>query len=439
MRGKPNVLLIVVDTLRADHLGAYGYPRPTSPFVDRLARQGVACDRLYCAAIPTQPSFTTLYTGQHPITHGIVAHGGEAQLARDAPCLPECFLQAGYTTCAVDNLWRARGWLGRGWEFYIDPSVRHPLPIGVSCEEQNARAIPWLRAHAREPFFLLVHYWDPHYPLSPPERFRSLFYQGDPTDPANLSLEEWWRHPLGVLARDTWLRRDEGPVTDADYVVALYDQEVRYVDEAVGALVAALDEAGLAEDTLVLFTADHGESMTEHGIFIAHHGLYDCTIRVPFIARWPGRLPEETRVGRMLGTPDIAPTVLEAVGLPRPAEMDGRGFWGVLSGESEPPPSRPVVSAECTWQSKWSLRTDRYKLILARRPDFYRNPMRELYDLAADPAEERDVSASQPEVAREMEHELESWIGEALARSGRTEDPVRAQSASLRAVWTEGR
>lgn len=438
MRTKPNVLMIVVDTLRADHLGAYAYPRSTSPSVDALARQGVACDRLFCAAIPTQPSFTTLYTGQHPVTHGVVAHGGEALLARDAPFLPECFLQAGYTTCAVDNLSRARGWLGRGFEFYIDPSLRRPLPIGVSCEEQNARAIPWLRAHAAEPFFLLVHYWDPHYPLSPPERFRSLFYDGDPTDPANRSLDEWWRHPLGVLARDTWLRHDEGPVTDADYVVALYDQEVRYVDEAIGELVAALDEAGLAEDTLVVLTADHGESMTEHGIFIAHHGLYDCTIRVPFVTRWPGRLPADTRVGRMLGTPDVAPTVLEAVGLPRPAEMDGRSFWGLLHGEAAPPGSPRLISAECTWQSKWSLRTERYKLILARQPDFYGNPMRELYDLAADPAETRDLCPSEPEVAREMERDLEGWIADELARSGRAEDPVRAQSASLKEVWTQG-
>jgi arylsulfatase len=432
---KPNVVLVVVDTLRADHLGCYGYHRPTSPFMDRLAGQGVTGERLFCAALPTQPSFTTLYTGQHPLTHGIVAHGGDAELGVDAPSLPESFLQAGYTTCAADNLWRARSWLGRGWEFYIDPSLRHPLTVAVSADELTARAGSWIRAHTSEPFFLLVHYWDPHYPLTPPERFRSLYYEGNPTDPGNRSLESW-RHPLGSVARDTWLRRSEGVVTDAEYVTALYDQEIRYVDEGIGRLVDVLDAAGLAEDTLVVVTADHGESLTEHGIFVEHHGLYDCTLRVPLIARWPGRLPEGARVRGMLQTPDLAPTLLEAAGIPAPDGMDGRSFWSALRGEAETAASR-VVSAECTWQAKWSLRTDRYKLILAREPDFYRTPMRELYDLARDPGEDHNLAEIEPQIAGEMERDLEAWIGEGLLRAGRDEDPLRAQGASLKAVWSE--
>src|SRR5690349_10860080 len=124
MRTKPNILLIAADTLRADHLGCYGYIHNTSPQLDALAAAGVLGERLFCPGIPTHPSFTTLYTGQHPITHGIVSHGGKAQLARDTAVLPELLLQEGYTTCAVDNLWRARSWFGRGYEFYLDPSVR---------------------------------------------------------------------------------------------------------------------------------------------------------------------------------------------------------------------------------------------------------------------------------------------------------------------------
>jgi arylsulfatase A-like enzyme len=404
--------------------------------MDELAVESAVCDRLYCAALPTQPSFTTLYTGQHPIRHGIVCHGGDAELSKDAPSLPGRFLEAGYTTCAVDNLRRARPWLGRGWEFYIDPSIRLLLPMSVSCDEMNARAVAWLRAHAHERFFMLVHYWDPHDPFNPPERFRSLFYRGNPYDPANRSLEAWWRHPAGALARETWLRRDGGLVTDAEYVAALYDQEIRYVDEGIGLLLEAVEDIGLVESTLVVVTADHGESMTEHGIFFEHHGLYDCTLRVPFLVRWPGRVQGGVRVAQMLQTPDIAPTVLEAAGLAPPGGLDGCSFWRLLTKDEEQPGHQRVVSAECSWQAKWSLRSDRYKFILAREPDFYQNPMRELYDLAADPGEERNIAEGEPQIATEMEEELEGWIAERLRHLGKTEDPLREQGVSLKTVWT---
>src|SRR3972149_1191665 len=216
MADQLNVLFITVDPLRADHLGCYGYQRDTSPNVDRLAAQGVLAERFFAAGIPTQPAYTTMYTGQHNITHGIVAHGGKAvQLDREAPFLTELLISNGYTTCAVDNMVQERAWFIRGYEFYINPSVRRALLVGVSCEELNRRAIPWLRAHRREPFFLMLHYWDPHTPLDPPARFRNLFYEGHPTDPDNHSLDAWWSHPLGSLARETWLRRQRGANTHA--------------------------------------------------------------------------------------------------------------------------------------------------------------------------------------------------------------------------------
>ncbi len=167
---KMNILLITVDALRADHLGCYGYKHPTSPNIDALAAQGVLAERMFCPGIPTQPSYTTIYTGQHPITHGIVAHGGgsRARLSEDAPFLTEALVSAGYTTCAVDTLLQERPWFGRGYEYYINPGVRRTLMIGITCEEINARTISWLRTQAEEPFFLFLHYWDTHTPLTPP-------------------------------------------------------------------------------------------------------------------------------------------------------------------------------------------------------------------------------------------------------------------------------
>jgi arylsulfatase len=426
-----NILLIAIDALRADHLGCYGYHRDTSPHIDQLASQGVLAEHFICAGIPTQPSFTTLYTGQHPITHGVVAHGGTTQLAKDAPFLPSLLVGAGHTTCAIDNLVRTRPWFGRGYEYYIDPSVRHTLFLDVSCEELNARAIPWLRTHAEEPFFLLIHYWDPHWPLVPPPRYHGLFYEGNPTDPDNRSLDGWWRHPIGVLARDTWLRHPDGPVTDAAYVEALYDQEIRHLDDGIGVLMESLDELGLADDTLVILLSDHGESITEHGIFLEHHGLYETTVHVPFIARWPGRLPAGKRLPQLLQHHDVAPTILEAVNAEIPFDMDGCSFWGWITGDSESPGREYVVSCECTWQAKWSIRTNQYKFILARQPDMYGTPARELYDLLTDPKEENNLAVEAPDLAGKLEGELERWIAEQLTSLERTEDPLREHGVSL--------
>jgi arylsulfatase len=433
MDRKPNIVFIAVDTLRADHLGCYGYRHPTSPRIDQLASEGTLCEQLFCPGIPTHPSFTTLYTGQHPIRHGIVSHGGKAQLPRETPVLPELLLQAGYTTCAVDNLWRARSWFGRGYEYYVDPSVRRGLLLAVTCEEISGRAISWLRAQAEEPFLLFLHYWDPHYPLDPPARYRHLFYEGsDPFDRGNHSLDQWWQHPLGMMARDTWLRRPEGLVRDARYVSAMYDQEIRYLDDGVANLLGALDEQGLAENTLVVLLADHGTSLTEQGIFFEHHGLYDCTTHVPLIWRWPGHIPSGARVPALLHMNDVAPTLLEAVGIEAPEEMEGVSAWDLVRGASAEGGHRQVVSLECTWQAKWSLRNDRHKLIVARDSGLRGGPPRELYDLRADPGETRDISQARPDLAAAMEEELEGWIANRLQALGRQADPLREQGISLR-------
>jgi arylsulfatase len=437
---KPNILLITADALRADHLGCYGYGRDTSPCLDAFAEEGVLCEGMFCSGIPTQPSFTSLYTGQHPITHGIVAQGGKVPLSKQAPFLTQLLLPEGYTTCAVDNLVREKPWFSRGMEFCIDPSVKRTLLLGVTCEELNARAIPWLYHHGRERFFLHIHYWDPHYPLTPPTRYQDLFYDTsrDPFDPNNEEFAPWWKHPLGRLAKDTWLRTPQGLVTDPAYLVALYDREIRHLDDGLAELLGAVDKMDLAEQTLVIVTADHGESLTEHGIFCEHHGLYDPTIRIPFIARLPGVLPQSLRLKQLVQTHDVAPTLLDAIGKEARPSMDGRTFWPLLTGEDKGKTRNRIVSLECSWQAKWCLRTDRYKFILAREPDFYGNPIRELYDLHEDPEENRNLEPECRQKAQEMEEELEDWIREHLKASGQEKDPLVEQGISLGAILKAG-
>ena len=435
MKDKPNILMITIDSLRADHLGCYGYRHPTSPRIDALAKEGTLVEQFICPAIPTHPSYTTLYTGQHPAHHGVVAHAGKSTLRREAPFLPELLLEEGYITCAADNLMRARLWFGRGYEFYIDSSVGMPLVINVTCDDINDRSIRWLRDYGtrKEPFFLFLHYWDPHYPFVPPPAYGDLFYEGrNPNDPDFHILEEWWNHPygFGAIARDTWARTEDGPITDPAYMQALYDREIRYNDDGVAKMLEALDDLGLTEDTLVLLVADHGESMAEHRVFYEHHGLYETTVRVPFLARWPGRISAGRRLPGIFTHMDVAPTILDAIGAEPVEEMDGRSFWPALNGGTDGGYDR-LVSLECSWQAKWCLREGRYKYILAREPDLYGTPMRELYDLSVDPEENNNLAEQERYIAREMENELEGWIGDRMRDFELSEDPLVSHGVSL--------
>lgn len=430
-----NILFIVIDTLRATRLGCYGYDKPTSPAIDHLASEGARFARCFAPGIPTTPAHTTLYTGLHPITHNIVCHGGRVDLDRKIPVLPELLQRAGYTTAAVDNLYDIKPWLARGYEFYINPSHRHRLRLMMSCEEVNARAIPWLKAHGHEKFCLFLHYWEPHTPYMPPERYRR-FYPPD-RDPFSSEYDTFApikRQPFWGMFGDIWFSK-LGPITDAEYVASLYDGEIRHVDDGIAELLAALETLGLAEETLIVLTGDHGESLYQHDIYFDHHGLYDDVIHVPLLMRLPARVPAGRPILPMVQHLDIAPTLLEAAGAAIPPSMEGRSLWPLATGQTDAGGWEKVVCCECTWQAKWALRTGTRKLILAREPDFHHTPMRELYDLIADPAETNNLAETLPEETAAMEAELEAWIAEGLAKSGRTEDPLRVQGITLGKRW----
>ncbi|MBN2308246.1 MAG: sulfatase [Candidatus Hydrogenedentes bacterium] len=430
-----NVLVIVVDTLRADHLGCYGYERATSPNLDAFAADGVVFKRMIAPAIPTHPAFTTIGTGQYSITHGIVSHGGNTGLPRTSPWLPTLMQDAGFTTCAVDNLADWRHGFGRSYEFYVDPTSRRKLHIKGDNREINSRAIPWLETHGSEPFYMMVHYWDPHTPYLPPRAYRTLFYKGDPHDPANHSLDGMDRHPLGKTWRETWFTKLGGNITDAEYIAALYDGEIRYCDEGIGQLLKAVDRLGLRESTLVVVMSDHGELMYRHGVFFDHHGLYDGNVRIPFIVRHPEAGPGV--VEHLAAQVDIAPTVLDACGLEIPKAMEGFSLVPWIRGESAEPLRDFVVCQECTWQMKWAIRTLTHKFILAREEDFYRTPMRELYDLGADPAELHNIAGEDPGTAERLEGQLEAWIADKMAANGLSEDPLVASGLTLGRAWKE--
>jgi len=242
--------------------------------------------------------------------------------------------------------------------------------------------------------------------------------------------------PFWGMWGDTWFRK-LGPVTDPEYIVSLYDAEIRRVDDGIANLLNALSETGVTDDTLVLLTGDHGEVMYRQGIFFDHHGLYEENIRIPLILRWPDRLKAGRRVNEFVQHMDFAPTLLNWANAETPVSMEGKDFGPLAEGTDSTPLWDRVVSCENTWQSKWAVHTGNHKLILARRPDPYGLPRRELYDLDIDPGETCNVAEDTPVLADELEVWLENWITQGLQRLGRDTDPLCAQPLTLGKRWEE--
>lgn len=428
-----NIVMISLDTLRASRLGCYGYARPTSPWLDRAAAEGVLFERAYATDIPTEVAHTSIFTGKIGLTTGIVSHGSElAHLPKSTPWLPALLRSAGFTTGAVDNLYQLKEWFARGYRYYINSVGRKRWIDGRTV---NDLALPWIREHAGEPFFLFLHYWDPHTPYLPPEKYIPLFYPPgkDRYDPSNRSMERAYNHTAYPFFRHHHYEL-LGPVTDSGYVDALYDAEIRYLDDLLRELDETLEACGIRDETLLVLFGDHGESLTEHDIYWDHCGLYEPTVHVPVIMRWPGRIAAGRRVSGFVQQSDLFPTILEAVrrqapsgvdgtALRLPEGLDGRSLWPSIEGGENG--TRPFVSlSECAWQAARGLLTDRYKLIRYYDSGPFTRPERELYDLAADPQETRNLAQDDPQLAADMESRLNACVAERL---GGRPDPMQRQ------------
>jgi len=467
--GPPNVVLVTLDTTRADRIAAFGGDGAVTPALDRLAAEGAIFLGAYTTSHITLPSHVSIMSSLPVATHGVVTNGRPTR--RVAPLLPDLLREAGYQTAAfVSARHLGRGGplgaiLGKSFDVYRSAADWYvPVP-GAQTTERVAR---WMRKACDAPFFAWVHYWDPHAPYTPAPPFA-------PRDPA--AGEPVARHQLGwplldlgalrpTLARHAHdvraLKRTLGArgadverlmvdpdtlpagappaaraaverlrravhaalplhpgmgawlaeVGGAGEARARYDGEVSYADREVGRLIDALTDLGLAADTVVVIVADHGESLGEHGIFFDHQGLYEPTVRVPLLVWAPGRVPPARHDG-LVSTVDVAPTILRLVGLPVPAAMRGRDL---LTGGGAP---RDVVS-ESIDRRQLMLRRGRWKLIRTVENAWYTEafaPRRgtvELYDLERDPGEERNLAAAAPAVVAELTAALDAWERAAL-------------------------
>lgn len=426
-----NVLWVVVDSLRADRLGCYGARRLLTPHLDRLARECVRFRTAISPHIPTHPAHTTFFSGRDVFAHGVVAQGGHHTPPPETPLLPARLREAGYWTAAVDNLGR---WFQPGFARYEDyPRWDHdgsrPWRIG---EEVTRRGLDVLTEAAglRRPFFLFLHYWDPHSPYLPPPPFDRMFYGGNERSASHTSMDPVWASEWFANYFGEWLPG----VRDIEFVKAQYDAEVAYADCCLAHLWNRLGELGLWDDTLVVLQADHGEELDDHGCWFDHHGLYDTNVHVPLLVRFPGGCYGGTVVEEPVTLLDLAPTVAVELGLPDllpPGE--GRPLQPLIREDAAPGAPFAAYLTECTWMRKRGWRTTEWKLIEALEPDCYGKPPRELYHLPTDPGEQRNLAEERSDVTAQLQEALHHHVARRLEATG-LPDPLVEQADALR-IW----
>ena len=323
-----SVILVVVDTLRADHLGLYGYARPTSPNLDAWAKDGRVFDHAFAPAPWTLPSFASIYTGHWPLIH---QGGRTTDTVRQAPveylpALAEILQTEGVQTMAVvnnPNLAPSFG-MARGFDVYdLDPSKGWSNPHR-SAANTIQRAFELIDTVAEQPFFLVIHLLEPHLPYSALPPFSGSFTAA--VAGSNFTLP---------ITRLRGLRVDESAAEDQAFIIAAYDEEIAYTDQQLGVLRDGLADRGLLEDGLVIFTADHGEELFEHGGFGHGHALWQELLHVPLILWGAGVNPgRDATPGSLV---DIAPTVLDWLDLVSPVPFDGLSLLPTVSASVQVP------------------------------------------------------------------------------------------------------
>ena len=443
------ILYFDIDSLRPDHLGCYGYPRPTSPNIDRLAAEGMRFDRCYVSDSPCMPSRAGLVTGRfgyghRGVTHGLGAnrlnvredlYGGPAAVNQLLQIrLRELGLEThSFSTFPVRH---CLAWFALGWTGCHTPSLQAGTE---SAAVVNGQVLDWLRRNeGRDDYFLHVNYWDPHRVYG--ERARSHFERmrqtpvpGDWPDEATVRRQvDEVKGPFTPLrqggAETTDLMPNEVRTrADHEHMVNGYDAMIAYADEHVGQILAELDRQGVLDDAVVIVSADHGDAFGEHGVYSDHVCAHEPVHRVPLIVRWPGTTPAGSSCDDMVYHVDLPATLCEMAGGEAPAWYDGRSLVPRLrDGQSVGRDS--LVWGHGLYTVQRGVRTRNHLMLRTYDAHEYGHfPPTLLYDMEADPHMTRDLTAERPDLVEQHEAILSEWLAEQAAKPGAgPDDPLVA-------------
>jgi arylsulfatase A-like enzyme len=393
----PNVLLITIDTLRADHLGCYGSPDVKTPVMDGLAAEGAMFTRAISTSQGTNPSHASMLTGLYVARHRLV--NNRTLLADEAVTLAEILSQRGYQTLAavsVKHLDAANTHLDQGFDTFMGcegPEMR-------SFERNDAGLGPALDelSSSGKPFFAWVHYYDPHGSYRPPEPFNTMYPEKRDYGPVP---------PAQFMEIDPWFMDKES--VDPDTQISLYKGEVSYTDSELAALLHVLREAGTLDDTVLVIMGDHGESMTEHEVYFCHRGLYNPSLHVPLIVRFPRAVPAATRVQTLVSGVDVTPTVLDLLGIdPAPFDLDGASLVPTFAAPEVP--VHDAVYSESVGGAGRTIYSGDLKFIKQYGTDPFISG-NHLFHPWTDWGEHEDLLEAQPDDVQRLLGRIEAWYG----------------------------
>jgi len=433
------VVYIDIDSLRPDHLGAYGYDRATSPNIDRLAEDSVIFDRYYAANSPCMPSRAALISGRYGVNNGVATHGPDGRTLsspyhwegfdgdlREYWTLPELFYNERVPTAGVSSFPRHTApWFYHVWHQFHTPQEPEDQvaewPVGRGFQTPRAEHVSDIGLSVLEDmddeFFLYLQYWDPHIPYYRSEeeidRFRDPPLPPYPTE-EQIEDENHWVEGTGT---------DITSLEEYEEMLAHYDAEIHYADEHVGRVLDYLEEEGLYDETLIVVSADHGEEFGEHGGYQTHWAAHEGTNRVPLIVKPPASAAVETGCRSELVTNvDVAPTLADYAGFDAPEAWQGRSLRPLIAGEATEWRDY-VVFEHGLFVAQRAIRTDRWKLLRTYHPGIWPERFSDvaLYDLEEDPWEQENVADDHPELVTKLRGKMTEWVEDHVGREG---DPL---------------
>lgn len=407
--GRPDVILIMLDQLRADQLHCYGNLRDTSPNIDRLAERGVRFSHYFVVTSWTTPSFSSLHTSLYASKHGetLFWRPGMPLINKDVPMLAPNFKYHGYYTAAfVNNGLAGKPLTGRGFDEYHEGYAHAAINITERVGERTDllrasmtanEVSAWLTEHRSQPFFLYVHFLAPHSPYDPPSQ-DDIFKNDD----YPWMTDTGYNIASGALLRLAML----GDQKAIGRLYQLYDGKIHFVDRKVGEILDRLRALGLQDKTFVFLSSDHGEllySHPRHFLTFDHRSLYNTDLHIPFIAAGPG-IPHDKVINGLGSSVDTAPTILKLAGLPPLSDAEGRSLVPMIDGKTRSE-NQYLYAGQDVGIPLRSVRDSHYKLILNLWTG-----KKQLFDEEKDPGEHSDVAKKHPEVVKELYARLQEWM-----------------------------
>jgi choline-sulfatase len=400
-----NVFLITIETTRADHLSCYGYKRETTPNIDKFAEDGILFSNMFVQRGETWPSLTSIMTSLYPVNHHVRANGH--MLPSSIVSIAEIMAENGYACCAAvaPNASPAE-W--RGFDYLTTGRDR----------KLTQRAIGWLRENRENNMFLWVHYLQPHKPYKPPRPYNRLFdpdYKGK-MNGTNAQMDEITINQIELDEADLY------------HIIALHDGCIRFIDGEIKKILSMLKKLELYDDSIIIITADHGEDLYQHNYYFYHGAsVYDSSLHVPFIIKIPGSAIRDKRISDIVESIDIAPTILQLVNIPVPADFEGHSMLPLIYSEDSKGVFRHAYSE---WKEKiLTLRTMGHRYVYnpnshhprSLGPDVdwsYFIDREEMYDIRKDPMEQNNIASSDPIKAHQMQEKMTHWYNFRKWREG---------------------